>query len=40
MNKEETNTKYSALNAKIKFLGEKTKDAVDTEKIKITTKYN
>ena len=34
MNKEEMKAKMDALNAKMKDLGEKTKDAVDTAKIK------
>ncbi|MBR3660911.1 MAG: hypothetical protein IKN63_03295 [Bacilli bacterium] len=34
MNKEEMKAKMDALNAKMKDLGEKTKDAVDTVKIK------
>ena len=34
MNKEEMKAKIDALNAKMKDLGEKTKDAVDTVKIK------
>lgn len=34
MNKEEMNAKFAELNAKMKYLGEKTKDAVDTAEIK------
>ena len=34
MNKEEMNAKFAELNAKMKDLGEKTMDAVDTAKIK------
>lgn len=34
MNKEEMNAKFAEWNAKMKDLGEKTKDAVDTAKIK------
>lgn len=34
MNKEEINAKFAELNAKMQELGEKTKDAIDTVKIK------